>query len=189
MELKTAPMKNVTPPLLRILLSVAILAAASCASAPPTPQMRQAYLRELADAYDIEGTIGREQTESLAEAQHALASAKIQFADVMSRLPPERRDKLDAAADRFVTAARGQWDVNQAAAVWTQAYAANLSDEDLQKIVEFSRTPAGQAQIAAERDAGNQLRAYLAQQRHATMDRALQQYMTELKAIADPAPH
>jgi hypothetical protein len=180
-------MKNPLQPLLTVLLSVAILAAASCASAPPTPQMRQAYLTELTEAYDIEGTIGRAQTESLAEAQHALASAKIQFADVLNHLPPDRREKLDAAMDRFATAARGQWDLNEAAGVWTQAFAANLSDEDLKKIVEFSRTPVGQAQIAASRDAGNQLRTYLAQKRYAVMDKALQQYMTELRAIAGPA--
>lgn len=180
-------MKNPLPSLLLPILSVVLLATASCASAPPTPQMRQAWLAELTAAYDVEGTIGREQAESLAEAQHALASAKIQFADVLTRMPPDRRDKLDAAVDRFVTAARGQWDVTEATGVWSQAFAANLSDEDLKKIVEFSRTPAGEAQIAAERDAGNQLRSYLAARRHATMDKALQQYMTELKAIAGPA--
>jgi hypothetical protein len=180
-------MKNPLPSLLMPILSVALLAVASCASAPPTPQMRQAWLAELTAAYDIEGTIGREQTETLAEAQHALASMRVQFADVLGRLPADRREKLDAATDRYVTAARGQWDVTEATGVWTQAFAANLSDEDLKKIVEFSRTPPGQAQIAADRDAGNQLRSYLAAKRHATMDRALEQYMTELKAITGSA--
>ena len=171
-----------------LLLTLAILACASCASTPPTPQMRQAYLKELTEAYDIEGIISRTQTESLAEAQHTLESAKIQFAEVFARLTPAQRDKLEAAVDHYVTAARGQWDVNEAAAVWTQAYAANLSDEDLKKIVEFTRTPAGQAEIAANRDAGNQLRTYLAQKRRAAMDKALQQYLADLKALAGPAP-
>jgi hypothetical protein len=164
------------------LVALATLAAA-CASTPDTPQQRAAYIAELTQAYDIQGTVSRAQTDALAEAHRNIEIVRGQFADVLGQASTSQQHRLDAAMDRFVTAARGTPDVNAAAAVWARGFAENLTNEDLKQIVEFSRTPAGQAQIAAARDAGAQLRAYLSQQRSASVDRAAQQYIAELRAI------
>jgi hypothetical protein len=97
--------------------------------------------------------------------------------------------------------------------VWAQAYAADLSDAELGKIAEFagtdaggeffanggnpeglsgddikavlkfSRTPAGQKQPAANAAAASALRAWLAQQRSASIDQAVQRYLGELHTI------
>ena len=81
----------------------------------------------------------------------------------------QQREKFDAATDRFAIASRATPDVAQATALWTQGLAADLSDEDLRKIVEFSRTPAGRQAMASSLNAAMQLHAYLEQteQRHA----------------------
>jgi putative NIF3 family GTP cyclohydrolase 1 type 2 len=156
---------------------------AACASTPDTPQQRAAYIAELAQAYDIQGIVSRAQTDALADAHRNIEIVRGEFADVLGQASTSQQHRLDAAMDRFVTAARGTPDVNAAAAVWAQGFAENLTNQELRQIVEFSRTPAGQAQIAGTRDAGVQLRAYLAQQRSASVDRAAQQYIAELRAI------
>jgi hypothetical protein len=156
---------------------------ASCSSTPSTPDARAAYIAELVQAYDIEGVVSRSQTDALADAHRNIETVRSQFSDVLAQVTPAQQRRLDAAMDRFVTASRVTPDMNTAAAVWAQGFAENLTNEDLQRIVEFSRTPAGRAQIAAGRDAGVQLRAYLYQQRSASVERAAQQYIAELRAI------
>ena len=167
------------------LVTLALAAVgASCAGTPSTPQMRQAYVTELVHAYDIEGAVNRAQAEALADAHRSIETVRGQYGDVLARLTAAQKHRLDAAMDRFVSAARVTPDVNEAEAVWAQGFTENLTDEDLQRIVEFSRTPAGQAQIAGARDAAAQLRAYLYQARSASVDKAVQQYIAELRAIA-----
>jgi len=167
------------------LVTLALAAVgASCAGTPSTPQMRQAYVTELVHAYDIEGAVNRAQAEALADAHRSIETVRGQYGDVLARLTAAQKHRLDAAMDRFVSASRVTPDVNEAEAVWAQGFTENLTDEDLQRIVEFSRTPAGQAQIAGTRDAAVQLRAYLYQARSASVDKAVQQYIAELRAIA-----
>lgn len=170
------------------LLPLALAAlAAGCAGTPSTPQTRQAYVAELVQAYDIEGVISRSQADSLADAHRNIENVRSQFGDVLARLTPTQRERLEAAMDRFVTASRVTPDVNEAAAVWVRGFTENLTDEDLKRIVEFSRTPAGRAQIAGSSDAEVQLKGYLYQKRSASLDKAAQQYIAELKAIVGTA--
>jgi hypothetical protein len=164
------------------LAGLAVLMAA-CASTPDSPEARAAYLAELAQAYDVEGTVSRSQTEALAAARRSIETVRSQFAEELARATPAQRNRLDAAMDRFVTAARATPDLNAALSVWAQGFAADLTSEDLRHIVEFSRTPAGRAQIAASRGASAQLDAYLRQVRSASVDLAAQQYLAELKAV------
>jgi hypothetical protein len=177
----TAPVNN-TPAALMAAALAALLGA--CAAAPSTPQQRAAYLAELAQAYDVEGMVSGSQADSLAEARRNLERMKAQYADSLAHLAPAQRDRLEAAQDRLVTALRAMPDLNQATAVWAQGFAANLTDEDLKRIVEFARTPAGHAQIEAGREAEAALRAYLVQQRSASIDAAQAQYLATLQAIA-----
>ena len=169
----------------RARLALAALAAltSACASTPDTPQQRAAYLGELAQAYDIEGVVSRSQTDALAEARRSIETVRSQFAPELARATPAQKNRLDAAMDRFVSASRASPDLDAATSVWAQGFAANLTSDDLRHIVEFSRTPAGRAQIAASGDASTQLAAYLRQVRSASVDRAAAQYLLELKAV------
>ena len=107
-----------------------------------------------------------------------------QYAETLAHLAPAQRERLEAAQDRLVSALRAMPDLNQATAVWAQGFASNLTDEDLRRIVDFARTPAGHAQIEAGRQGEAALHAYLAQQRSASIDAAQAQYLATLQAIA-----
>jgi hypothetical protein len=173
---------NNTPAIVSALALTALLCA--CASAPSTPQQRQAYLAELSQAYDVEGIVSHAQSEALGDARRNIERMNAQYAGSLTQVSPAQRNKLDAALDRFVSASRTMPDLNTATAVWAQGFAGNLTDEDLKQVIEFSRTPAGRAQIAAARDGNAALRTYLAQQRSANVDRAEAQYLATLQAIA-----
>ncbi len=175
-------MKHANRPLVPALTLLALLAlTASCASMPPLT--RQQCMAELVSDANVEGAIDRAHTESLAEAHRSIERIKRQFADPLAAMSAQQRDKFEAATDRFAIASRPTVDAAQAASVWAQSFAADLSDEDLRKIVEFSRTPAGREAMASSLNAGTQLRAYLAQTSSATLEKATQQYVAEIKAI------
>jgi|GEM_PF-1382489 hypothetical protein len=163
-------------------LALAALTA-SCASMHAAPPTRQQCLDELASAADVEGAIDRAHTESLAAAHRSIERIKSEFAEPLARMNAQQRERFDAATDRFAIASRATPEVAPATAVWTQGLAAGLSDEDLRKIVELARTPAGHQAMASSLNAALQLHAYLEQQSSATLDKATQQYVAEIKAI------
>jgi hypothetical protein len=165
------------------LLALAALSA-SCASMHGAPPTRQQCLAELASDADVEGVINRAHTESLAAAHRSIERIKSEFAERLAAMNAQQREKFDAATDRFAIASRATPDVAQATALWAQGLAADLSDEDLRKIVEVSRTPAGHQVMAGSLTAATQLHTYLEQTSSATLDKATQQYLAEIKAIS-----
>jgi cytochrome c556 len=156
------------------------LSLGACQSTPSLPQTREALMAELASAYDVEGILAREQTEALAELHRDLEQVRAQM---NGRLTPAQQEKFSAGIDRFVASARSGVDARTAASVWAQAYAAELTDDDLRRIVAFSRTPAGAAEIAANRRAGDSLRDYLRQDREKRFGPAQRQFYAEMKAL------
>jgi hypothetical protein len=197
----------------RTLLACLIALCTACASTPQPPPPRQASLALLVRAYDVDSMVNRSQAESLAEAHRAIEHARSGYGDALNHLSSEQRSRFEAATDRFVSASRTAPDTTQAATVWAQAYGADLSDADLGKIAQFaatdagaeffanggnpegesgddikevlkfSRTPAGQKQPAANAAAAAALRSWLAQQRSASIDQAVQRYLGELRTI------
>jgi hypothetical protein len=165
------------------LLALAALTT-SCASMQGAQPTRQQCLVELMSDADVEGAIDRAHTESLAAAHRSIERIKSEFAGQLAGMDARQREKFDAATDRFAIASRATPDVAQAAAVWAQSLAADLSDEDLRKIVEFSRTPAGRQAMASRLNAATELHTYLEQKSSATLDKATQRYVAEIKAIS-----
>ncbi|MBS0581427.1 MAG: hypothetical protein JSR36_19390 [Proteobacteria bacterium] len=155
-------------------------ALGSCASGPSLPPTREALMAELASAYDIEGIIVRERTETLAELHRDIDQVRAQM---NGRLTPAQQERFNAGIDRFVTSARSGVDPHTAAAVWAQSYAGELSDTDLRSIVAFARTPAGAAEIAASHRAGDSLRDYLREDREKRFGAAQRQFFAEMKAL------
>jgi hypothetical protein len=167
-------------------LAAVILLLPGCATTPG--ESRQESLAQLVEAYDVEGAVTRAATETLEEAHRTIERVRSTYGDALAHLSAEQRARYEAATDRFVRAAHSSADAGQASAAWAQAYGANLSDEDLRRAAQLARTPSGRAQIQASLAAEGQLRAYLAQQREAGIERAAQQYEAEIRALLG-VPH
>jgi hypothetical protein len=183
--MKVKPTKAAHPPVISVLAWLALaLLSASCASLSGGQPTRQQYLLELLGDADVERAVERAHTESLAEAHRSIERIKSEFAEQLAGMNAQQREKFDAATDRFAIASRATPEVAQAAAaVWAQNFAADLSDEDLKKIVEFSRTPAGRQAMASSLNAAREMDDFLAQKSSATLNKATQQYVAEIKAI------
>ncbi|HEV3287218.1 MAG TPA: hypothetical protein VG011_10725 [Steroidobacteraceae bacterium] len=182
--MKVNPMKDANHRPISVFAWLALLAlTASCASLHGGPLTRQQCLVELVSDANVEGAIERAHTESLAESHRSIERIKIEFAEPLAGMNAQQREKFDAATDRFAIASRPTSDVTQAASVWAESFAADFTDEDLRKVVEFGRTPAGRQAMASSLDAATQLHAYLAKKSGATLEKATQQYLAEIKAI------
>lgn len=186
---------------------------AACAGTPQPPLPRQASLAQLVRAYDVDSMVNRSQAQSLAAAHRAIEQARAGYGAALNQLTSEQRSRFEAATDRFVSASRTAPDTTQAGTVWAQAYGADLNDaelgqiaafagteagaeffanggnpqglsgDDLKEVLKFSRTAAGQKQPVASAAAAAALRAWLAQQRSASIDEAVQRYLGELRTI------
>jgi hypothetical protein len=182
--MKVEPMKDANHPVIGVLAWLALpLLSASCASLHGGPLTRQQCLVELVSDANVEGAIERAHTESLAEAHRSIERIKIEFAEPLAGMNAQQRERFDAATDRFAVASRPTSDVTQAASVWAESFAADFTDDDLRKVVEFGRTPAGRQAMASSLNAATQLHAFLAKRSSATLDKATQQYVAEIKAI------
>jgi hypothetical protein len=181
--MKVLPMKDAKHPVITVLAWLTLpLLGAACASMGGQLTRQQCLVELMSDA-NVEGAIDHAHAESLAEAHRSIERIKIEFAEPLAGMNAQQREKFEAATDRFAIASRASPDVAQAASVWAQSFAADLSDEDLRKAVEFGRTPAGRQAMASSLNAATQLHAYLAQKSSATLDKATQQYVAEIKAI------
>jgi len=168
------------------LAAAVVLLLPGCATTPA--ESRQDSLAQLIEAYDVEGAVTRAATQTLEEAHRSIERVRSTYGEALAHLSPEQRARYEAATDRFVRAAHSSADAGQASAAWAQAYAANLSDEELRRAAQLARTPSGRAQIQASLAAESQLRAYLAQQHSAGIERAEQQYQAEVRALLG-VPH
>ncbi len=157
--------------------------AAGCETGREPPLTRPQAIAELAAIADIDGVMARTQSDALARSRVAIERARAQFAGQLDSLSAPQRERLEAATDRFVSASRSMLDPPAAAAVWVQAFAGNLSDEELRQVVQFAHTPAGRQELAGSVAATAQLQDYLARQREAATDKAYQQYLSDLATI------
>ncbi len=173
----------------RFTLLVLAALTASCASMHGGQPTRQQCLLELVGDANVEGAIQRAHAESLAEAHRSIERIKVEFADQLAGMDTQQRERFEAATDRFAIASRASPDVEQAASVWAQSFAADFTDEDLRRVVEFARTPPGRQAMASSLSAATQLEAYLAQKHGAILQKATQQYVAEIKAITGAAAH
>ncbi len=145
---------------------------------------REQNITALVKAVGIESTIVQVEKDNREDARKAVDSVLEQFKDFISRLPGGRGQELRAAVDRFLATATEPIGTADAAAAWGHFFAANLSDEDLQAIVDFSRTRLGTTELKSSTSAAAQWATYLREKHQVNVQKAVQQYVADLKALA-----
>lgn len=158
------------------------LTLSSCASTAPR-ETREQYVAELIQAVGMEDLLARTQQRSAAESRRMVEGMLGQAGDIMAKLSADQRERLKAAVDRMMATLTASLDAKDAAAAWGRFYSAQLSDDELRHIVEYSRTPLGRKEQQASAAAADQLRTYLLDKRAPVMQKAVSDYVTELRAI------
>jgi len=116
-------------------------------------------------------------------AQNMIQEIRKQF----STLPEPLMNELMSAVERFTTSAIGGWTASEAVEEWERLYGAEMTVEDVAKILEFYKSPVGQKDIVATKIATPKWGAFIGERSAATMDRAMKAYVAEVQQIVGRA--
>jgi len=94
-------------------------------------------------------------------------------------------DELEGAYFRFMAAAKSPWTVQEAVDAWAKYYGDQVTDSELDKILEFNRSPIGQKDVAASKNALPKWSAYFATKNQQVLETATNAYIEDLKGIIE----
>jgi hypothetical protein len=126
-----------------------------------------------------------EESRAASRAQAGQVSDQIfnQMLKEAKALSDEQRTKITAATQRFIETCVSSLDINKAVALYGQLYAAQLSDQELDQIVNYYRSPIGQKDVAAAKAAMPQWQAKLTSEQSAAMQAAIGAFTQDLRQI------
>jgi hypothetical protein len=102
-------------------------------------------------------------------------------------IPPEKRTALDAAAQRFLSDVENGFDQDDAVRAWGRFYSQGLTEQELDAILAYYRSPAGQKDVRASQAALPQFQKYMIDKRTAVTNTAGAHYAAALREIVNPA--
>jgi hypothetical protein len=117
---------------------------------------------------------GREQTQRQAE---------LTLEKMLSTLnpPAEFQAKLRAASSDFVKAALPPWTAKDIVEVWGKYYGSKFSDEELDELLSYYRSPLGQKDVLASRDALGPYTAEFQERYKPILEKATQEFAERLQ--------
>ena len=148
---------------------------------------KNALVSELVKIEGIDEIVRDAKSAAKKQADEMTEKMFAQIATSMPTLEKEYWEAIRAAADRMVGKLDGSWDVNKAVAVWSDIYAKEFSETELQQMIAEAKTPFGQRQIAAGKRASMALRAFIMERGKAAADAGLKEYVQELQQIVAKA--
>jgi hypothetical protein len=146
-------------------------------------QSRQQYISELVETLGIKNILEQGQINARKQAQARLNQIFAQISSTFAGLAPEAVRQLRSAADQYVERVSSSYDINGAAAAWGRFYAAGLTDEELKRMVTYSRSSLGSKEMRANTSAASKWLAYIQQKRAATTEEAMTDFIAEIKLI------
>ena len=130
-----------------------------------------------------------QQTQSANEAQ-VRQEAKNMIEDLRSKfstLPEPIMADLMRAVNTFTKSATGGWSASEAVEQWERLYGAEMSSEDVSRVLEFYKSPVGQRDIAATKVAMPNWAVFFAERSAVTTDKAMKAYVAEVQQIVSRA--
>lgn len=133
-------------------------------------------LQGLVKMFDQQLQSGRENTRN---------TANMMLEKMLASLnPPEEfQGKFRQAAAEFVEAAQAPWTAQEIVEVWSKYYGAKFSDEELDQLLAYYRSPLGQKDVAASHAALGPYQAEFQERYKPVMTQATEQFIKRLQAI------
>jgi hypothetical protein len=102
-------------------------------------------------------------------------------------MPPEKRAAVEAASQQFLAEVDNSFDHDDAVRAWGRFYSQGLTDQELDAIVAYYRSPVGQKDVQASQSALPQFQKYMAEKRTVAMKAVVADYTAALQRIANPS--
>jgi hypothetical protein len=143
---------------------------------------RESTLRALMDAQGLEATYGQmiQSTKELTrhQADQILTQALSGFT-----LPEDFRQRVRAAADRYVEAMESKRTAKDIVAMWSDVYGSHFTTEELEQLLAFYSSPLAQRETVVGREAMQQLMVKLQEENRPQREAATKAYVSGLQAI------
>jgi hypothetical protein len=92
--------------------------------------------------------------------------------------------KIDAAYKRFIDASVPAWTTEEAVQRYAELYGAGVTEDDLDQIMAFYRSPVGMRAIAASQAAVPKWNEFLAEKDQAVFQKNFERFLRDVKAIS-----
>ena len=108
-----------------------------------------------------------------------------QFQDQMApNADPAEKARMEAVLQRYIERAASLWKAEELAAIWAQHFGRDLSEDDLDQILAFYRSPVGPKIVAANEAANVAFTGTVNTQSQERLRAALQQLAADLREAA-----
>jgi hypothetical protein len=175
----------------RIAVAVAVSVGAFCAghlfATPSEEDSRKAKIAELVQLEGLAGMMEQSRAAGREEAARTVRAMTDKIFAQFPTIPPEKRRAIEAASQQFLSQVDGSFDQDDAVRAWGQFYSQGLTDQELDAILAYHRSPAGQKDVRASQAALTQLQKYLLEKRTAAAVTAVANYAAALREIVNPS--
>jgi hypothetical protein len=164
-----------------LIVFVMVLLTASCSLADDASKMVK--IKELMKVQGLDELIEQQKIYCEAQAKEIGEKTMQQFRNQLPNIDKDSAKALDAAFQRFLNQAKPTWTAEEAVAAWGTYYGANITENELDKILAFYKSPEGQKDISATKAAMPYWSKFFQEKNGIALEKATQAYITELKAI------
>jgi hypothetical protein len=166
------------------LLSVGVLCSGILLAARGAEESRTAKIAELVQLEGLAKVMEQSRAAGREAAAQMVKSMTQQMFAQFPNIPSEKRVAIEAASHQFLSEVESSFDQDDAVQAWGRFYSDGLTDEELDAIIAYYRSPVGQKDIRASQAALPQLQKYLVEKRAAAMNSAIAGYTAALREIA-----
>ena len=160
---------------------VLILATAASAAGDVRQQKLDELMRTIKLQDMIEQQIAQSRVSYVAFGKKMFA----QFQDQMApNADPAEKARMEAVLQRYIERAASLWKAEELAAIWSQHFGQDLSEDDLDQILAFYRSPVGPKIVAANEAANVAFTGTVNTQSQECLRGALQQLAADLREAA-----
>jgi hypothetical protein len=146
---------------------------------------RESKIAELMQLTGVAQRLAESNLARQATARKRMQTLSQQMLAKMPPVPPQERARIEDAATQLQRDADTGVDHEDAVGVWGRFYSQNLTDADLDAILRFYRSPAGQKDVSATSAAIPQFQHYLDERNAASLNAAVAKYTAALRSIID----
>jgi len=169
-----------------IALCVGALSAGHLLAAPAPEDSKRAKITELVQLQGLAGMIEQSKAAGREEARQIVRSMTDKMLAQFPNIPAEKRTAIEAASQRFLSDFDNGFDQDDAVRAWGRFYAEGLTEQELDAILSYYRSPAGQKDVRASQAALPQLQMYMTEKRTAAANSAVATYAAALREIVNP---
>ncbi|MFL6600239.1 MAG: DUF2059 domain-containing protein [Steroidobacteraceae bacterium] len=168
-------------------LSVCVLCAGPLFAAPGQEDSRKAKIAELIQLQGLAGMMEQSKAAGQEQAAQVIRSMTDKIFAQFPTIAPQKRTAIEAAAQQFSREIQNSFDQDDAVLAWGRFYSDGLTDQELDAILAYYRSPAGQKDVRASQTALPQFQKYLIEKQTAARNTAIANYAAALREIANPS--